>query len=90
MTRPLKGIRSKIRLMAVLAPFVVLSASATAEAQPRLPVQAAPAAQAAVSRTPPRRIAAPEFNGKATGAAVALLLGGVLVVTDRLRRKPSA
>jgi hypothetical protein len=36
------------------------------------------------------RHAAPEFDGKATGSAAALLLGGVLVLADRRRRHAGA
>ena len=35
----------------------------------------------------PNPISAPEFDAKTAGAAVALLVGGAVVLTERLRRR---
>lgn len=64
----------------VALPVALLLASVTTSiAQPRPP------------RVPPRppRITAPEFDGRSAGTAVALIVGGALVLSSLRTRRPS-
>lgn len=71
------------RTALVVFPLAALLGASNAEAGPSLPEQASPRAHEATAR----RVTAPEFSGKGTGAALALLVGGVLVATDCIRRR---
>ena len=64
------------------AVILLLSLLASADAQPRPRPRPSP-----IPPRPPRTVHAPEFDAKTAGAAIALLAGGALVLSERLRRK---